>query len=175
VAPEPIAASVQVDDFPAAVERIQLPGRGGDNAGWVIFGVLAILLVLGLASAGPGILIVLLILAIPVMIRAVFGVLRPAAQGSSRSGLDIFGAFVSSIGIVALVCLASFAAFYATCFVVCAGGLSLSSLNDRGKNTPYGLVMVVSISAGLVPGLWVAYLLCRRFEPRFRRLWPRKD
>jgi hypothetical protein len=63
------------------------------------------------------------------------------------------------VGIVAMVGLASFAAFYATCWVVCLGGASLGGGSEA--------LLTFSIVAGLVPGFLVAFLL-------FRRLWPRK-
>jgi hypothetical protein len=155
------SAAVPTEDFREKFERIQLPQRGGDNPAWSVFGVLAILLTLGLASAGPGILIVLLILAVPAMIRAAVAASRLAAAGKPMGGLAMASAFLSSIGIVALVGLASFAAFYATCFVVCLGGLEAFGKSESS-------LLVVSVGAGLVPGLLVAVLL-------FRWLWPRKD
>jgi len=151
------------DDDRGLAERIRLPEPRGDNPGWIVFGILAILLVLGLASAGPGILLVLLILAIPALIRAALAASRQAALGQPLTGLGITSTFLSSVGIVALVGLASFAAFYATCFAVCLFGMQAST----GKGG-YNTLTVVSVGAGLVPGLLVAFLL-------FRRLWPRKD
>src|ERR1700686_1583493 len=43
----------------------------GDNATWAVFAALTIVMVGGMALAAPGVLIVLLILAVPAMIRAV--------------------------------------------------------------------------------------------------------
>jgi hypothetical protein len=76
----------------------------------------------------------------------------------------VVGTFLSSLGVMALIGLASVAAFYATCFVVCLGGLAL---NDLNKGRSEGWILVASVGAGLVPALAVSFLL-------FRRLWPRR-
>jgi len=151
---------------PEIADRIRLPESRGDNPAWIFFGVLAILLILGLATAGPGILIVLLILATPALIRVVIAASHQASQGRPLTGLDITSTFLSSVGIVAMVGLASFAAFYATCWVVCLGGLALENLKS-GRGVNYDWILVASVGAGLIPGGAVAFLL-------FRRLWPRK-
>jgi hypothetical protein len=151
-------AEAQTDDSSEPADRIALPKRRGDNPAWIVFGVLALLIGLGLGSAGPGILIVLLVLAVPALIRAALAAFRQSAGGRPLSGLGFASTFLSSVGIVAMIGLASFAAFYATCWAVC--GL--------GAQTMGAQVLTYSIAVGVVVGLVVAVLL-------FRRLWPLKD
>jgi hypothetical protein len=139
-----------------------LPEARGDAPALVVFGVLAILVCLGLALEAPGVLVVLLSLATPALIRTIVALSRRQTPAAPPSGLAALGTFLSSLGVMAMVGLASAAAFYATCFVVCLGGLALS-------DKPWGgdWILVASVGAGLVPGLAVAVLL-------FRLLWKRK-
>ena len=141
-----------------------LPEARGDAPALVVFGVLAILVCLGLALEAPGVLVVLLILATPALIRTIVGLSRRQTPAAPPTGLAAVGTFLSSLGVVAMVGLASFAAFYATCFVVCLGGLALEDLHG-GRSGEW--ILVASVGAGLVPGLAVAVLL-------FRLLWKRK-
>jgi hypothetical protein len=117
------------------------------------------------ASLGaPGVLIALLVLVTPALIRTRIASSRQRAAGAPPSGpAAAVATFLSSLGVIALIGLASVAAFYATCFAVCMGGLMVEDLN-HGKS--YGWIMVASVGAGLVPGLWVAVRLCRRFWTR---------
>jgi len=157
------AADTQAAYDPGIADRIRLPESRGDNPAWVVFGILALLVCLGLMVEAPGILIVLLILATPALIRTVMASSRAQTQAAPASAL---GMFFSSLGIVAIVGLASVAAFYATCWVVCLGGLALENLKS-GRGVNYDWIMVASVGAGLIPGGAVAFLL-------FRRLWPRR-
>ena len=141
-----------------------LPEARGDGPALVVFGVLAILVCLGLALEAPGVLVVLLVLATPALIRTIVALSRRQTPAAPPSGLAAVGTFLSSLGVVAMVGLASVAAFYATCFVVCLGGLSLGGLQGKGSEN---WVLVASVGAGLVPGLAVAVLL-------FRLFWKRK-
>ncbi len=147
-------------DLAALLRR---PARKGDNPAWIVFGVLAILVCLGLATEGPGVLIVLLILATPALIRAALASWRQANLGAPLTGLDIAGTFLSSVGIVAVIGLASFAAFFVACFAVCLGQVAASS-TGRGIGDS---LLYVSVGAGILPGLLVAAVL-------FRFLWPRR-
>ncbi len=141
-----------------------LPEARGDAPALVVFGVLAILVCLGLMLEAPGVLLVLLILATPALIRTVVALSRQQTPGAPPSGLAAVGTFLSSLGVVAIIGLASAAAFYATCFAVCLGGLALHDMRGGGKSGEW--IMVASVGAGLVPGLIVAVWLFRRFWPR---------
>jgi|ERR1043165_8125750 hypothetical protein len=136
----------------------------GDNAAWAVFGVLAIILCVALAFSAPGVLIVLLIVATPALIRTLVVGASQHDQPAQVSGPNLVQIFLSSIGIAAVVGVASFVAFFATCFVVCVGGLAL---NDLNHSRSYDWVVVASAGAGLVPGLLVAFSL-------FRYFWARK-
>ena len=140
--------------------NIRMPGDRGDNPAFIFLAALAILITIGLALEAPGILVVLFIVALPALIRTAV----IASRGQSSGALGGVGTFLSSLGIMVVVGLASFAAFFTTCFVVCLGGLAVNDLH-RGRN--YDWIWVASIGAGIVPALLVAGLL-------FRKLWPRK-
>jgi hypothetical protein len=122
---------------------------------------MAILLCGALAFEAPGVLVILLILATPALIRTVV-VTAGKHQVSPENGFTMLGTFLSSLGVAALVGLASFVAFFATCFVVCLGGLSLGDTRHAEN-----WILPVSVIAGLVPGLAVAVWL-------FRYFWARK-
>jgi hypothetical protein len=130
-----------------------------DNTAWAVFGVLAIFLIAGLALEAPGVLIVLLILAVPATIRA--AVAYSGAQQEAAGGPSFLLLLLSSLGIAALIGVASFGAFFATCFVVCFGGLALS-------DKPWGEEWLgcASIGIGSVVGLTMAILLFWLFRIR---------
>jgi hypothetical protein len=140
--------------------NISLSQDRGDNPGFILLALLALLISIGLALEAPGILVILLIVALPALIRTAL----IAGRGQSGGPLGGVGTFLSSLGIMVMVGLASVGAFFTTCFVVCLGGLGVTELG-RGRN--YDWIWVASIGAGLVPGLLVAGLL-------LRRLWTRK-
>lgn len=137
-------------------ERIALPTRKEDHPALAAFGLLALLLGLGLLVAAPGILLILVILVTPALVRTACGARTTGPDGGPPS--PVWG-FLSSVGLVAIVGLASFVAFFVTCFVVCLGGLAVTQ--------SYGVILVTSVFAGLVPGIALAILL-------FRRLWWRR-
>jgi hypothetical protein len=136
--------------------------RGGqDHAAFVVFGILAILVSAGLMVEAPGILVVLLVLAVPALIRTA---VQSAGQDERSASTSALARFFSSLGLLVIVGLASFAAFFATCFAVCLGGLAL---NDLNRNNSQEWIFTASIGAGIVPGLFVAGLL-------FKHFWSRK-
>lgn len=147
-------------------ERNRLRESGADHPAWMVFGVLTLLVCLGLMLEAPGVLVVLLILATPALVRLVVVSIRATSQRQSPSALTMVGLFFSTLGIAAIVGLASAAAFFATCFVVCLGGSSLSELNRGG--VPADWILVVSVCIGLVIALAVAALLVYWLWPRRR-------
>ena len=146
----------------------------GDNLAWAFFGVLAIILCVGLAFAAPGVLVVLLILATPALIRTAMVMNRAPAQAAPAESKEeppsvpsFLGIFLSSLGVTVMVGLLSFVAFFAAFCVVCFGGGALES-HDKYGIPVHGLeLLVAGVCVGLVPGLFVAIWL-------FRRLWRRK-
>jgi len=145
------------------IERPDLPASQGDAPAFWILGLLMIGLCLGLMFEAPGILVVLLVLATPALIRTCIASARQRAEGAPPSGLSKVGTFISSVGVIALIGLAAGGAFYATCFAVCLGGLSVAELN-HGKDA--GWILIPSVGAGLAVGLWVAVRLIRRHWSR---------
>lgn len=144
-----------------------LPPARGDGVAMVVFACLGILLCLALALEAPGVLILLLILATPAWIRTLIALSRQRAAGAPPSGPVVVGTFLSSLGVVVLTAVASVAAFFATCFAVCLGGLALSN-----KKSNYDMVMIAAVGAGLVPGIAIAVFLFRLF---WRRKAPRQS
>jgi hypothetical protein len=130
-----------------------------------VIGALTLLVCLGLALTAPGVLIVVLILATPALIRTILQTSRPNPDNPFARGPNVATLFLSSLGIVAVVGLASGVAFFTTCFVVCLGGLSVGSLNRGG---PGDWILYVSVGAGGVVGLVVA--ICMLWL-----LWPQKN
>ncbi len=132
------------------------PKSTGDTPAYIVFAVLAILLAIGLAIETPGVLIILLILIAPALVRTfLFKQSSPDAESPPT-----FMMFLSSLGLMVIVGLAASAAFFATCFVICAG-IASTNVNN------YGSIFYPSVGAGIVLGLFVAYQL-------LRRLWDRK-
>jgi len=146
-------------------QRITLPEPRNEFGVMSVFGILSILIGVGLVIAAPGILVILFIVATPVLIRTMI-VSRKETPAGPMTGPGMVGFFFSTLGVIVMVGLASFAAFYATCFVVCLGFLGTGGVG-RGGRWNEGTILIASIGAGLVPGLFVAYWL-------FRRLWPRR-
>src|SRR5205823_6137444 len=86
----------------------------------ILVGVIAA----GLMGVAPGLGIVLLILLAPILVRVATG--PPQADPSKpRTGAQKAMGFFGSLGVLIAIGLASFAAFYGTCFVVCLGGLAV--------------------------------------------------
>ncbi|MFL5328326.1 MAG: hypothetical protein ACJ8C4_05385 [Gemmataceae bacterium] len=150
--------------FAEGIKPLQPRRFRGDNPAWMVFGVLAILIGLGMAIEVPGALAVLVALAMPAFIRTIRAGQWARAEGAAPDSMNVVGVFFSSLGIISIIGLASFAAFYATCFAACLGGLALGGGNRGGES----MLLVASVGAGLVPGLFVAYKL-------FRRLWPQRS
>ena len=73
-------------------------------------------------------LLILLILAAPALIRT----LAVSVGKGPTGGMGFLGTFLGSLGVATLIGLASFIAFFATCFVVCLGSISLSDMGRRG-------------------------------------------
>ncbi|MFO0965048.1 MAG: hypothetical protein U0793_05605 [Gemmataceae bacterium] len=148
-------AAGQDERIDALTERIALPRPREEAEPLAAFGILALLICLGLALVAPGVLIIVSFLAIPAIIRTAV---------VSEKKVGPLWTFLGSLGTVVVVGTAAFAAFFATCFVVCLGGLALEDLS-RGRS--YEWIFVASVGAGLVPGILVMVFL-------FRRLWGKK-
>jgi hypothetical protein len=136
------------------------PARG-DNPALIALGVLALLIAVGLIIETPGLAILLAIALTPAFIRAAVASSHRQQAGQPMTGLEKVGAFLSSVGVVALVGLAAFVAFFSVCFAVCWVGLALEGY--KGGE----VILIASVGAGLVPAVFV-------FGWLIRKAWPRK-
>jgi len=138
------------------------PGPAKDVTGLVLVSILIGVVALGLLAVAPGVAILLLVLLAPVLVRASTGPPQ-AGAGTPPTGTQKTLGFLGSLGVLVGVGLAAVAAFYATCFVVCLGGLAVA---DLGKSGNYEWIIVPSVGAGLAVGGWVFV--------RMFRWWTRK-
>ena len=147
------------------LRRIRKPALEADSPAWAVIAVLIMLLFGGLLfSDAYGVVVVLLIAAVPALVRTVVMASRRREAGAPADSGSVLVTFLTSLGVVFVVGLASGIAFFATCFVVCLGMLS-----TRGHQGPAGeqFILVTSVGLGLIPGLVLFFFL-------MRRLWPRK-
>jgi hypothetical protein len=124
-----------------------------DSPALIVIAVLFLMVAAALIVSLPGLGIILAILATPALVRAVMVAGRRQREGAPLTPGEKAGAFLTSLGIVVTVGVASFAAFWVTCFALVMGGLTLSG------ESSWGLVFLLSICAGLVPGGLVLYHL----------------
>src|SRR5206468_3292800 len=99
----------------------------------------------------------------PALIRTAVTTTRQSAEGQKVTAGKAVLTLLSSVGVVAVVGVASVAAFYAACFAVCAVGFGFGG-GARGSED---VILIASVSAGVVPGVAVAILL-------FWLLWRRR-
>jgi hypothetical protein len=144
-----------------APNPFRLPEPRGDNPGWAVFGGLTLLLFAGLAIDSPGILIGLLILAVPALIRMAVQTERALGAGQTVSFGSMWLAFFTSIGIVAVVGVASAASFFVTCFAVCLVGMGGSA---GGTDRFFILAMILSGIVALIVFILLIRALSRRKE-----------
>jgi hypothetical protein len=137
-------------------------GQAKDPVSLVLVGLLVAVVGLGLLFAAPGLGIVLLILFVPILVRIARG---PVETGQPATGTQKVMGVLGSLGMLIAIGLASFAAFYATCFVVCLGGLAIEDLRKDGAGD-FNWIFVASVSAGLAVGVFVMVKLIRRFRQR---------
>ena len=133
----------------------------GESAVLAVFGVLALLWIVGAAFETPGVLIVLLVLAVPAAVRAIVAAQR--GDDATERAPNYFLLFLNSLGVAALVGVAATIAFFATCVVICFGGLATGALDRRGSEDT---VFALSIGGGVIVGLLVAGLLLYATRPR---------
>jgi hypothetical protein len=116
---------------------------------------------LGLALVVPGLLFVVLILSIPAILR--LRTARAQAQAAAASQGDMMGTVAISLGTVILLGLASFAAFFVTCFAVCLGGVGLNQMSSpRSMVAWLPFIVIASVGSGIVVAVW----LVLRLRPR---------
>src|SRR5204862_234114 len=135
-----------------------------DNPAIAALGLLLLLAVVGLATANAlGVAIVLAVLVTPALARVVYFSLSRNANNKRPLTLgENVAFFFSSLGIVTMIGVASFAAFFASCFVVCWGGITVSP----GPGPNYNTLLYASVAGGLIPGILVFGLLLRKTWPK---------
>jgi hypothetical protein len=141
-----------------------------DNPVIALLGLLLVFALFSLAQAGAlGFAIGLAVVVTPALARVVYFNFKQNATNKRplTAGENVLF-FFTSLGVVTMIGVAAGAAFFATCFVVCLGGLGVAAANRTGG--PWsGLdwVLYVSVGLGLIPGIAVAVLLGRT-------LWAKK-
>jgi hypothetical protein len=146
------------DQPPVSQPRREEPTT--DNPAVVALGLLLLLGILGLISANAlGVALLVVFTIFPALFRMM------CFTGASKRPLtpvDHVVYFVASLGVVTVLGVAGFVAFFVTCFVISFGGLAFSnSLSALNWSFPLGIVV------GLVPGILVLVFLGRK-------LWIRK-
>ena len=112
---EPLSALPQGADANLA-QGVRQPESRGYEAAWAVVAILGLLLVVGVIAVGAyGLLIFVLIVAVPVLIGAGLAQSRNRPQGA-ESGTTVFPT-LGCFGTVALVGLGVFIAFFVTCLV----------------------------------------------------------
>jgi hypothetical protein len=135
---------------------LRLPERRDTGIGFALVGTVMLLWSLGLAIEAPGVLVVVLIVLTPVLIRTAMIVSAQKARGESPSAGPVIVQILSSVGVVALVGLASIAAFFGAFFAICLGGAAVSKNNAEWALIPAlasGVVAAIFVLVALI--LWV--------------------
>jgi hypothetical protein len=157
--------AVQKGEPALSAPSVPKQAGAGDSWGWAVFGIVASLLIGAMSVDAPGILVGLVILAGPAMARAIVTLSKQQDEEAALAASGFFLMFLNSFGIAVLVGIASFISFFATCFVICLGGLGVGALDRKGSEAT---LLYCSVSGGLVPALVVFVLL-------FRQFWPKKS
>jgi hypothetical protein len=112
---------------------------------------------LGVLVEIPGLGVVLLLVSTPALIRTLMAVSRGKAAGRPLSGWEKMTVFAGSLGVVAVIGLASLIAFIATCFPV--GLISVQA--------DMGVGVFLAFSVGIIAAGFVGFTL-------IRKLWPQR-
>ena len=116
---------------------------------------------LGAIVAAPGLGIPLAILAVPAFVRASASIGREESSGRRLDVLERISVFVGSLGVVLLICLAGFAAFFAACLVTCP--IALGARSDALIFLSIGIAGVLAVGV-------ISWLLYKTW-PRMRGPW----
>lgn len=152
--------------MPVRLESHRPSESSADNVAVAVIGAFALVLIAVLCIEAPGLLVVLLVLATPALIRTV----RQSSRRPDATGVTLVITFFSSLGVLTAVGMAAGAAFYATCFVICLGGLALTEFTSSGRRMGYEWILVPSVGGGLVVGIPIFVWLIRKiwFNPSRR-------
>jgi hypothetical protein len=128
--------------------------ESSDSIAWALLGVIAIVLTVIIALEMPGVLAVILVLAIPALIRTLMATENEPEVKRTSIGAALL-LFFSSLGIATFTGAAAAAAFFAICFSV--GWVGFVATESFAA-------VACGIVAGIAAGVLVAVLL-------FKRLW----
>ena len=155
--------------------------KKSDNTIWMVFGILAALIVAGLMFEWPGLLIVTVLMVILAMARS--------AQASKQEKLTnnvqdmasdslapedepaveapVHGAvrsFASGVAIAFATCVAFFATFFVSCTAIFMGGAALD--HAFGNNGALGAIIVLAaLGGGFVAAIFVASRVGKSASP----------
>ena len=118
--------------------RIRRPESKGESLAWAAVGVLGVLILAGLASAGAhGILILVLVAALPALLRTVAVASR---RGAPKGEAGTLVTFMASLGMVVALGVAAGAAFFSACFGFCVVAMGSGKYNPAGGHQFLGVL-----------------------------------
>jgi hypothetical protein len=134
------------------------PARGPQTFGLssLFLFVTLIAICLGVLVAVPGLGIVLAVISVPAFVRASASAARERAAGHEAEPADKIRFFLTSLGLVIVIAIAGFAAFFAACLVACP--IVLSADSDA-------LILFFMAVAGVIAVTLMGWL--------FKKTWPR--
>lgn len=135
--------------------------RGSNLRRFAAIATVCMLVVIGVVV--PGLVIPAAVLLTPTLVRTSAVLKHRRAAGLPVSGRDWRKAALASGGVVILTSVAACAAFVAVCFPV---GLPFLNLGPNGGALREQIGMACAYLLGTVAGLFVWFLLMRRFWPK---------
>ncbi len=141
------------------LQLIQRPEASDTMSAGVFVALMLTSVAVGLLFIAPGLLIVFVLIGTPILLRFI---LPGGFDAPPRAG-TVVGRILTTLGIIIMIGVAAAAAFFATCFVVCLGGLGVTSLT---QSATWQWIPYVSIGCGTMIGLYVVYRLVLHFRSR---------
>lgn len=155
---EPIPIVQLVSEEPTWVQAKRrqwaAEARAKDIVLSTIFGVVSLLLLLGLAWRFPGVLIAVAILVIPALFRATLAASRKERQAGVAGKLRVFFA---SVGLMVIVALAGIGAFSATCVFTTWCGLVSMGMGKNYLSDIDAVCQPLSMVVGTLIAAWLTY------------------
>ena len=153
-------AAEGITDRPAQRRPVAPPRSADDNPLIAFLGLLFLLVCAGLIIENPGLGILLVIVATPALVRAVFLASRRREEGAPMTGFEKVNAFIGSLGAVATVAVAAFVAFAVMALVAVAAAVVVGVVcSGRPPSRPVRGLGLVDVCAGLTVAALVLFLL----------------